>query len=130
MRATYAFSTTDYKYEILGFEYAIQRLEDKFCKKQFGQTIQLNNVSLEAVLSWSRGDAKKAVDKILETPSKKAPNYDRTKNQVFQKLIMRKYNGSEEQLRTYVIELAQRIERAEKKFHEGAIPNIIYGDSD
>lgn len=130
MRATYNFSTTDYKYEILGFEYMMQRLEDRFFYKQFGQSIQLTNVSLEGVLSWSRGDAKAAVEKILEAPKEKAPDYDRTKIQVFQKLIMRKYNGSEEQLRMYVIELAKRIERAEKKFHQGVIPTIIYGDSD
>lgn len=129
MKASYDFSTTNYRYEILGFEYAIQRLEDKFCKKQVGQTIQFNKVTLEGVLQWSRGDAKSAVEKILKQPTKKGMNYDWAKEKIFQQ-ILRKYGGSEPEFRRLIIELAQRIEKAERKYREGAIPQIIYGNSD
>lgn len=130
MRATYAFSTTDYQYEILGFEYAIQRLEDKFCKKQFGETIQLKDVTLEGVLAWTRGDGKTAVEKILQQPTKKHYNYDWAKEQIFKTLILPKYGNNEVVFRQLVISLAQRIERAEKKYGKENVPLIIYGNSD
>lgn len=129
MRASYNFSTANYKYEIIGFEYAVQRLEDKFCKKRLGQTIQFDKVTLEGILDWTRGNAKAAVDVILKQPSKKTQNYDWAKQQIFNG-VLRKYGGSEPEFRRLIIELAKRMERAEKKFKNGNVPQIIYGESD
>ena len=129
MRATYDFSTTNYRYEIYGFEYAVQRLEDKFCKKALHQIIQFDKVTLEGVLAWSRGDARAAVEKILEQPDKKNRNYDWAKDKIFQN-IYRKAGKNEPEFRRLMIELAKRIEKDEKKYGKRSIPQIIYGNSD
>ena len=86
-------------------------------------------MTLDGVLSWTRGNAKAAVDVILKQPSEKAQNYDWAKQQIFNG-IFRKYGGNEAEFRRLIIELAKRMERAEKKFKTGNVAQIIYGESD
>lgn len=129
MKATYAFSTNNYRYEIIGFEYAIQRIEDKFCQKKLGQTIVFYDVTLEGVLAWSRGDGRKILDFLLKEPEKKSKNYDWAKKQILAGILM-KYKGDETEFRKEIMELVKRMERDIKKFKTLNVPQIIYGESD